>query len=150
MPGNGDFQFEMIAERVIALVHGTGSPTDELWEGHFEAMMQTMGRDTFVEIGYFVITAGGAPTTRQRRMGNRFVKGRKMVRSIVTDNFFVRQLVTSWSWFAPGMTAYAPDEMRAALLNCGIREAELAGAWARIVALNEKLTPPVPWVPKSI
>jgi hypothetical protein len=150
MPGNGDFQFEMIAQGVIGLVHGAGAPTDELWEGHFEAMMQAMGRDTFVEIGYFVITAGGAPTTRQRRYGNRTVRGRKMVRSIVTDSFFVRQLVTSWSWFAPGMTAFAPNEMRAALLNCGVKEGDLKIAWDRIVALNELLTPPVAWVPKAI
>lgn len=150
MPGNGDFQFDLIAPRVFGLVHGPANPTDALWEGHFDAMMQTMGGDSVNELGYFVITAGGAPTTRQRRYGNRIVRGRKMIRSIVTDSFFVRQLVTGWSWFAPGMTAYAPDEMRAALLNVGVSEADLASAWARVVAMNKNLSPSVPWVPATI
>lgn len=150
MAGNGDFQFEMIAEGVIGLVHGSASPTDELWEAHFERMFEAMGRDSFVEIGYFVITAGGAPTTRQRRYGNRIVRGRKMIRSIVTDSFFVRQLVTSWSWFAPGMAAYAPNQAREALLNARVREAELQQAWTRVLELNAKLTPPVSWVPQAL
>jgi len=151
VPGNGDFQFGMIAEGAIGLVHGTESPTDELWEQHFEAMFAAMGgRDSFVEIGYFVITAGGAPNTRQRRFGNRIVRGRKMVRSIVTDSFLVRQLVTSWSWFAPGMTAFAPNEMRQALLNARVQQAELDSAWAKVRELNGKLAVPVPWVPDKI
>jgi hypothetical protein len=150
VPGNGDFQYGMIAEGAIGLVHGTESPTDQLWEQHFEAMFEAMGRDTFTEIGYFVITAGGAPNTRQRRFGNRAVAGRKMVRSIVTDSFFVRQLVTSWSWFAPGMSAFAPNQMREALLNARVRQIELDRAWEHVREMNSKLTAPVPWVPENL
>ncbi len=150
MAGDGDFQYGMVAERVIALLHTANNPKDETWDAHHALINEVMGQGKFVEMGYFVITAGGAPTPRQRRLGNLQVKGRRMVRSIVTDSFFVRQLVKSWSWFAPGMSAYAPDQMREALVNVGARVDELEQVWPKIKALNAALAPPVSWVPERI
>jgi hypothetical protein len=147
MAGDSDFQFGMIGEHVIALVHTANNPSDEAWEGHFQVMYEAVGQDRFVELGYFVITAGGAPSARQRRTGNQRVRGRKMNRSIVTESFFVRQLVKSWSWFAPGLLAFAPDELRAAMQSVGIRAEDVDLAWPKVVALNAALATPVPWVP---
>lgn len=150
MAGSDQFQYGLLTDGVIGLVHGEAEPDDASWEGHHQLIFETMGPERFAEIGYFVITAGGAPTTKQRRMGNRAVKGRKMVRSIVTDSFFVRQLVTSWSWFAPGMTAYHPNQMRQALLNVGVRSDQLDPVWARIRELSQAISPPVPWIPEKL
>jgi hypothetical protein len=150
MAGDGDFQYAMVEEHVIALVHTERSPSDAAWEAHHALINETVGRDRFVEMGYFVITAGGAPTARQRRLGNLQVKGRRMVRSIMTDSFFVRQLVKSWSWFAPGLSAHAPEQLREALLNVGVKADQFADVWPKIAALNAALSPPVPWVPERI
>jgi hypothetical protein len=150
MAGDGDFQYAMVEDHVIALVHTERSPSDAAWEAHHALINETVGRDRFVEMGYFVITAGGAPTARQRRLGTLQVKGRRMVRSIVTDSFFVRQLVKSWSWFAPGLSAYAPEQLREALLNVGVKADQFADVWPKIAALNAALSPPVPWVPERI
>lgn len=150
MAGDGDFQYAMVADRVIALIHTERSPSDPAWEGHHALINETMGHDRFVEMGYFVITAGGAPTTRQRRLGNLQVKGRRMVRSIVTDSFVVRQLVKSWSWFAPGLSAYAPDQIREALLNVGVKAEQFGEVWPKVRALNAALSPPVAWVPEQL
>ncbi len=150
MAGDGDFQYAMVGDHVIALVHTARNPSDQAWEGHHALINETVGREKFVEMGYFVITAGGAPTPKQRRLGNLQVKGRRMVRSIVTDSFFVRQLVKSWSWFAPGMSAYAPEQMRDALLNVGVKPEELGPVWVKIKALNAALQPPVPWLPERV
>ena len=150
MAGDGDFQYAMVADHVIALVHTERNPSDEAWAGHHALITENVGHDKFVEVGYFVITAGGAPTPKQRRLGNLQVKGRRMVRSIVTDSFFVRQLVKSWSWFAPGLSAYAPDEMREALLNVGVKPDQLESVWPKVTALNAALDQPVPWVPPRI
>lgn len=148
--GSDQFQFGLLTDGVIGLVHGEAEPDDAAWEAHHQLIFETMGPERFSEIGYFVITAGGAPTTKQRRMGNRAVKGRKMVRSIVTDSFFVRQLVTSWSWFAPGMTAYHPSQMRLALLNVGVKPEQLDEVWAKVWRLSTALKPAVPWIPEKL
>jgi hypothetical protein len=150
MAGDGDFQYAMVADHVIALVHTARNPSDAAWEAHHALITESVGQARFVEVGYFVITAGGAPTPKQRRLGNLQVKGRRMVRSIVTDSFFVRQLVKSWSWFAPGLSAFAPEQMREALLNVGVRPEELEGVWAKVRGLNAALTPPVAWVPERL
>ena len=150
MAGSERFQYGLLSDGVIGLVHGEAEPDDESWEGHHRLIFETMGPERFSEIGYFVITAGGAPTTKQRRMGNRAVKGRKMTRSIVTDSFVVRQLVTSWSWFAPGLTAYNPNQMRAALLNVGIRPDQLEQAWVHVRELNAAISPRVPWILETL
>lgn len=150
MAGSDQFQFGLLTDGVIGLVHGEAEPDDAAWEAHHQLIFETMGPERFSEIGYFVITAGGAPTTKQRRMGNRAVKGRKMVRSIVTDSFFVRQLVTSWSWFAPGMTAYHPSQMRLALLNVGVKPEQLDEVWAKVWRLSTALKPAVPWIPEKL
>ena len=150
MAGSEQFQFGLLTDGVIGLVHGEAEPDDASWEAHHQLIFETMGPERFAEIGYFVISAGGAPTTKQRRMGNRAVKGRKMVRSIVTDSFFVRQLVTSWSWFAPGMTAYHPSQVRQALLNVGVGAEQLDDVWGRVRALSSAITPPVTWIPDKL
>jgi hypothetical protein len=150
MAGDNDFQFGMIADHVIALVHTANNPSDEAWESHFQVMYEAIGQDRFVELGYFVITAGGAPNARQRRTGNQRVRGRKMNRSIVTDSFFVRQLVKSWSWFAPGLLAFAPGELRRAMQSVGIKAEDVDLAWPKVVALNAALAVPVPWVPNEL
>jgi hypothetical protein len=150
MAGDTDFQYGMVADHVIALIHTANHPSDGAWEAHHALIVDTVGQGRFVEMGYFVITAGGAPTAKQRRLGNLQVKGRRMVRSIVTDSFFVRQLVKSWSWFAPGLSAYAPDQVREALLNVGVRVEQFGEVWSKIRALNSALVPPVAWLPDRL
>jgi hypothetical protein len=150
MAGDGDFQFGMISDQVIALVHSANNPSEAAWSAHYDAMYGAVGEGRFIELGYFVITAGGAPNAKQRREGNQHVKGRKMIRAIVTDSFLVRQLIKSWSWFAPGLSVYAPDQLRAGLLSVGVPESQLEQAWQKVVALNAALSTPVAWVPKTL
>jgi hypothetical protein len=149
MAGNGDFQFDMVASHVMALVHSTQGPSDDVWEQHYRMMYDAVGEDRFIELGYLVITAGGAPNARQRRVGNQAVRGRKMARAIVTDSFVVRQLVKSWSWFAPGLRAFAPDEIEPALLSVGLKPDEVESVWTKVVELNRGLSAPVSWVAPS-
>jgi hypothetical protein len=149
MAGDKDLQFGLVADRVIALIHTAQPPSDTAWEAHHALIYQAMG-ERYVDIGYFVITAGGAPTPKQRRIGNQHVKGRKMVRAIVTDSFVVRQLIKSWAWFAPGLASFAPAELRAGLAYVGVGPEQLAAVWPKIVALNAALEPPVSWLPATL
>ncbi len=149
MAGDKDFQFGLIADRVIALCHTAQPPSDAAWQAHHALIYETMG-ERYVDIGYFVVTAGGAPTPKQRRIGNQHVKGQKMVRAIVTESFFVRQLIKSWAWFAPGLASFAPSELRAGLAYAGVGPEQLTTAWPKLVALNAALEPPVSWLPATL
>ena len=48
---------------LVVTAHSSEVPTDEAWEGYLQLCRKKMGEERF---GALAVTAGGAPTTKQR------------------------------------------------------------------------------------
>jgi hypothetical protein len=58
-----------------------------------------------------VLTAGGAPNARQRRVLNAILKDSMPPVAIVSSSMVARAVVTAMGWFNPRMRAFADDDM---------------------------------------
>ncbi len=99
----------VIEKRTAILVVGPNTPDDDEWDGICNIMRNNV-HDRAV-----VVTDGGGPTARQRKVLIDAASGRKVPTSVLTDSVMVRGITTAMSWFVPEVRAFRPTELQAAL-----------------------------------
>lgn len=91
---------------------------------------------------YFIVSAGGAPTPKQRATTNATLKKRGQPESIVavvTPKTIVRGIVTALSWFNPKIMSFAPTELDAAMRYLGLTPTEAGEVGLELRKLQAEL-----------
>lgn len=104
-----------IEKRTAIVVLGATTPDDADWEVLVEAQKRD-GHDRTL-----VVTAGGAPTARQRKAILDASGGKGLPAAVLTDSVVVRGITTAISWFVQDVRAFPPHDLQAALDHLKIR-----------------------------
>ncbi len=95
----------------VIVVLGATAPTDGDWKLLVEAHRKEHHQRALV------VTAGGGPTPAQRKAILDVTGGKGLPAAIMTNSVVVRGIATALSWFAPGVRAYAPNDLKGALAH---------------------------------
>jgi hypothetical protein len=98
---------------LIISVHSTEAPTKEEWDGYIRLCHKKCLRERVVALA---VTAGGAPTSKQRAALQELLRQGAVPVAVVSDAPVVRGIVTALGWFNPAIRAFA-------LTRAGLREA---------------------------
>jgi hypothetical protein len=136
---------EMVTGTVECTLHTEQAPSDDEWDAAM-ALLDKHRRADGELASMLICTAGGAPTVAQRRRGNQITMGRNCTRAICTDSKATLVIVRGLSWFAPGLKSFSTKELADAVRYVGVSADEAPQVWARITALNARLSTPLPWL----
>lgn len=99
----------VIEKRTAVLVVGPNTPDDQEWDDVCDVLRKN------VHDRALVVTDGGGPTARQRKVIIDAAGGRKIPTAVMTDSVLVRGITTAMAWFVPEVQAFKPDDLRGAL-----------------------------------
>src|SRR5689334_3663489 len=83
---------------LIVSVHPAEPPMDEDWSAYLQLCRRKMARE---RIRVLAVTAGGGPTTTQRKATRELLGDDPVPVAVVTDAAVVRGIVTALGWFNP-------------------------------------------------
>ena len=119
---------------VLLIVHRTDCPTDDEWD----CMTARMGVADYENI--VIVTEGARPSLAQCVRVVRFWSTRRMPKfAVIAPSAAVRGL---WVAFGPAMRnarSYMPEQTRAALQFCGVREEDMAAVQTDIAEISARL-----------
>lgn len=131
----------LVEPRFVVLVHGREDPADPEWDGYVQALRR-FREATGEELGVLVVTEGGRPNTVQRTDMNAAFDlgdGTRVPTAVVAESRMARGVVTALGWFNPGIKAFHPDELEAALEHLGVPPRDRAEVRRTVDALREEL-----------
>jgi hypothetical protein len=115
--------FRLFAPDLMLVVHGDKPPSDAQWNA-FVDCMHARAVETKRVPHTLVLSTGGSPNARQRAISKERVSdlGDATERiAVLTSSAIVRGAVTALAWIVRNnFRAFAPSEMRAALLYLGV------------------------------
>ncbi len=98
--------------RLCVTVHTESVPSDEDWN----AYMTGVKRDVpMAEQRVLVVSAGGGPDGKQRKMMVDTLNGTHVPVAILTDSWVMRGAGIAISWFNPSLKVYGPNDLEPAL-----------------------------------
>jgi hypothetical protein len=122
----------------LMLVHPEIPPSDQDWDKYLEFLDQQRSD----KVRLVVSTRGGGPSAAQRGrlrdVVNRYPT-KILPTAILTASVVARGVMTAISWFIPGLEAFAPNQLGAALNYLGIPVA-LEGEVSRAIQGLHKKT----------
>ncbi len=98
--------------RFTITVHTEATPADDEWAKY---MAQVCDHQPLEEQRALVISAGGGPGGKQRKMMVDALEGAKVPVAIITSSLVMRAAGTAVSWFNPYLEMFRPDDLQAAL-----------------------------------
>lgn len=136
-PMKRNMAYHFWKRRVVILVHGKDTPSDEEWTQYCE---DTKRWRNSIE-GILVVSEGGGPNTMQRgsleaALGEDFA-GKT---AVVTLSRIARGIVTALSWVNPRIKAFATNQMSAAFEHVGVtNKDEHSTLLAEVIKLRTEL-----------
>jgi hypothetical protein len=100
-----------VIDRLVLVVHGAEDPTPVEWDAYLE-LVAHHGIEKTMQLTY---TAGGEPTSAQRRRLSVLLDGRAVPVAVVSPSVRVRGTVTALSWLNRKTRAFSPSELPEAL-----------------------------------
>ena len=120
--------------RLVVTVHTAEVPSDEDW-GQYVA-----GVDDYLPLEdqrVLVVSAGGGPNGKQRKMMTDALNGARVPVAIVTNSLFMRGAGIAVSWFNPSLKVLRPEALDRAIDYLGLTEWERVEC-ARVLKELEK------------
>jgi hypothetical protein len=120
--------------RLVVTVHTAEVPSDEDW-GQYVA-----GVDDYLPLEdqrVLVVSAGGGPNGKQRRMMTDALNGARVPVAIVTNSLFMRGAGIAVSWFNPSLKVLRPEDLDRAINYLGLTDWERLES-ARVLKELEK------------
>jgi hypothetical protein len=109
--------------RLVVTVHTSDVPDDAEWDGY---MSQVDAYLPLEDQRVLVVSAGGGPNGKQRKMMIDALKGAKVPVAIITNNWLMRGSGIAVSWFNPSLKVFGPDALDGAIDYLGLT------AWERV------------------
>lgn len=97
--------------RLVTTVHTAKVPSDEDWAEYMA------GVDAYLPLEaqrILVLSAGGGPTSAQRKLMTDALDGAKVPVAILTSSWTMRGAATAVSWFNPSLQVFGPSALDAA------------------------------------
>lgn len=113
--------------RLTVTVHTQEVPADDEWAKYVSEAHDHLPLEAQRGL---VVSAGGGPNGRQRRMMVEALDGAKVPFAILTNSLLMRSAATAVSWFNPYLKVYGPDDLEQAIAYLGLT------AWERTEALR--------------
>ncbi|MCK6589854.1 MAG: hypothetical protein L6Q76_19960 [Polyangiaceae bacterium] len=128
----------------VVVVHTKAPPTDEEWNEYIE-FNRANGVERGIVTRYLVVTEGGAPTARQRKLLHDALSPLleqypNVIRSaIVTPSTFVRGVANAMGLVNPIIRGFSPNEMQKAYAYLGVPSAYMSDIEEIIASLRASL-----------
>lgn len=100
--------------RLVVTVHTASVPCDEEWAEYMS------GVDQYLPLEgqrVFVVSAGGGPNGKQRKMMTDALAGARVPVAILTDSWLMRGAAVAVRWFNPSLDVFPPDAMEEAFTH---------------------------------
>jgi hypothetical protein len=120
--------------RLVVTVHTSAVPSDEDWDAYMA------GVDDYLPLEdqrVLVVSAGGGPNGKQRKMLIDALHGVRVPVAIITNSLLMRGAGTAVSWFNPSLKVLGPGDLNAAVEYLGLTTWECVES-ARILKELEK------------
>jgi hypothetical protein len=125
-----------IEGRLIAVVHGSGSPTNLEWQRFLvDAVSSAAHSDPRV----VVLSRGGAPDGYQRQAMNATLGSRPAPVAMLTDSVIARTAIAAMRFFNPTMKAFATKDFKEASEYLGLTVTEHQRVARLLVELENEL-----------
>lgn len=98
--------------RFTVTVHTADVPGEEEWRDYIAQVSDHLPLE---EQRALVISAGGGPNGKQRKMMVDELKGAKVPVAILTNSLLMRSASTAVSWFNPQLKVFGPNDLDSAL-----------------------------------
>lgn len=108
--------------RLVVTVHTSAVPDDEEWAAYVS------GADAYLPLEdqrIVVVSAGGGPNGKQRKMVVDVLNGARVPVAIITSSWLMRSSGIAVSWFNPSLKVFGPDAFESAIDYLGLT------AWER-------------------
>jgi hypothetical protein len=128
---------------LFLFLHTVQSPPHDEWARPVAAFAACDARNggDLSRMGFFVVTDGGGPDSDRRAEHNRFLRGRVLRTTVVTDNALVRGLVAHVDSFNPAIQAFAPQHALRAMAHAGLDAGDQDALADELVRLQATMDP---------
>jgi hypothetical protein len=120
---------------LAVLVHTEGNPSNVEWDD----FMTRIEKANLSKLRTLVVTAGGGPSSVQRKRVVDFLHGERSPVAVVSSNPMVRGVVTALSWFNATMASFPESSLSQALDFLQIDRGEHARVRAEVRVLRKQL-----------
>jgi hypothetical protein len=103
--------------RLVVTVHTEAVPSDEDWDAYMA------GVDAYLPLEdqrILVVSAGGGPNGKQRKVMIDALNGARVPVAIITNSLVMRGAGTAVSWFNPSLKVLGPGDLDAAVEYLGL------------------------------
>lgn len=103
--------------RLVVTVHTSAVPDDEEWA------LYVAGADAYLPLEdqrILVVSAGGGPNGKQRKMLIDVLNGARVPVAIITNSWLMRGSGIAVSWFNPSLKVFGPDAFDSAIDYLGL------------------------------
>jgi hypothetical protein len=127
-----------LLRNLMISVHGREHVSSE----QFPEVLSTFQELDYENVRMLVVTEGGGPTPQQRREMVNAMGGREMVTAVVSDDIFIRGVVTALSWFNSKIKSFPRSDLEGAMRYLQIPPARFDEVRAEVAALRASLHEP--------
>lgn len=113
--------------RLTVTVHTDAVPADDEWAKYISGVHDHLPLEAQRGL---VVSAGGGPNGRQRRMMVDALENAKVPFAILTNSLLMRSAATAVSWFNPYLKVFGPDDLEKAIAYLDLT------AWERTETLR--------------
>jgi hypothetical protein len=103
--------------RLVVTVHTAEVPSDEDWNAY---MAQVDAYLPLQDQRVLVVSAGGGPNGKQRKMMIDALNGARVPVAIITNSLVMRGAGIAVSWFNPSLKVLGPEDLDAAVEYLGL------------------------------
>lgn len=103
--------------RLVVTVHTAAVPSDEDWNAY---MAQVDAYLPLEDQRVLVVSAGGGPNGKQRKMMVDALNGARVPVAIITTSLLMRGAGVAVSWFNPSLKVLGPEDLDAAVEYLGL------------------------------
>jgi hypothetical protein len=103
--------------RLVVTVHTSAVPAEEEWASY---MSQADAYLPLEDQRVLVVSAGGGPNGKQRKMLVDVLNGARVPVAIITNSWLMRGPGIAVSWFNPSLKVFGPDALDAAVEYLGL------------------------------
>ena len=122
--------------RLVVTVHTAAVPSDEDWDAYMA------GVDAYLPLEdqrVLVVSAGGGPNGKQRKMMVDALNGARVPVAIITNSLLMRGAGIAVSWFNPSLKVLGPADLDAAVEYLGLTTWERVESARALKQLGKEL-----------
>jgi len=124
----------------LLALHNRSSPSEAEWTAFWSLIQDHYAQPGAADFIGIVVTEGGGPNARQRKLVSALAKDRLAKGSVISDNPLIRGVVTAFQWLSISqMKSFSPAHAGAAFDYATLTGSERERALRDFTELGEKI-----------